>query len=331
MRALLCLLLSSPAWAHVGASPAVADFSSPAGPVVTAGTDHSTVAPFVFADADQAASVAWSDGDVDPTGHFTFYAVAGEPHYTTDPAALVATGLPLHEVGSSLPASMWTSCSCTDGSGISCPDAGVRDCRNGFQWDTSAVPEGAWWIVAVNNDPPYFTYSAARAPVVVHHGGDLGPPPSVIVVRPGGTVGNWDSQFTVEWLARGHAPLSFALSYGPSGSGTSPSGPGPPLPLALTPVGPDATGVWSADWDLRALPSKTQFYVAVTVTDADGRQTTSASRDAVTVFHAPDAGVDLAVARSSGCDLEPGEPTHWPWLLALGVTVWLVIYFRRRP
>src|SRR5581483_4448020 len=72
--AALALLVAAPAEAHIGAILAQARFSAPPTPKVTP-SDMGVIFDntYPWAAADQAYTIAWDDGDNDPTGNFSFY------------------------------------------------------------------------------------------------------------------------------------------------------------------------------------------------------------------------------------------------------------------
>jgi hypothetical protein len=340
-RLLLCaaglLLMAAPAAAHVGAVPAKATFSAPLGPVTTdsAAGDHYDVAPFTFPTADKTFTVSWDDGDIDPTGRFTFYWLDHEPAFQVPPEAI-------EQIGTAIPnaVGVWVSCTCANNAdgGIICPDAGSRagSCFNSFVWDTSALPAGSYWITAVNNDPPFHVYNVADAPVRVAHGG-AAPPPAVIVLRPDGLM-SFDQQYRAQWLAVGAAPLRYDLEYGLDD-----------LDLSLNPTVPfasaaattaNADGTVSYNWNLAALMSGEQYFLRVRVTDAMGRVAFSDSRLGLNVFHRGDAGSDivpvdmrrrivLPVPSDGGCRVGAGGGAWLP-VAALALALALALVARRR-
>jgi hypothetical protein len=296
----LLACFAAPARAHIGATVANASFTSPAGPMVTSDKDFVTVtAPYSFATADQSFTVAWEDGDLDPSGRFQFYFIDHQLNFQTDPSTIPTIGTPA--VGA--PADgIYAGCNCDQMTGLGC-DSGVRDCRNSFSWDTSALQPGAYWVVTVNNDPPYFQFSSASGPVRVAHGGS--PPPAAVIVRPDG-YGSHVGTYKLQWVAAGDAPLKFDLSYGVA---TPEQINDPPLPLAsdLSPA-PGTDGTYAYDWDLSAL-ADTIYFVRLKTTDGSGRSTSTDSYFGVTVYHArdmgkaPDMGTKSGGKGCGGCDV----------------------------
>jgi hypothetical protein len=108
---------------------------------------------------------------------------------------------------------IYISCTCTPALGVVCPDAGPRDCRDAFAWDTHALPDGTYWVIAVDYDPPFDVYSVSETPVRVAHGGAPAPP-AVVVIPPDG-IGVADRAYTIDGL--GAAPLTLDLEYGHDG------------------------------------------------------------------------------------------------------------------
>jgi hypothetical protein len=284
------LLATAVARAHVGAVPATATFSSPASPVVTQGANGPTLEPYTPSTADQSFRVAWSDGDVDPTGKFDFYYLPYQPHYQVGAAWIQQNATPLREVGqppdTHTPARRWVACTCNADLGVTCPDAGPRPCDNELLWDTSAIQPGAYFIIAVNDDDPFLTFSPADGPVIISHGGT--PPPAVVVLRPDG-VGTFDKSYDTKWFAVGKPPLKFDVAYGKSGSMGEVFGPTTSLGKSIAAAAlPDGTFGWT--WDLTSLPGPKAYFFQVTVTDGDGRIAYTNSRYQITVYHPPPSG-----------------------------------------
>jgi hypothetical protein len=290
---LVVVALASAAHAHVGAVPATANFSSPVAPVM----NGTTLEPYTPSTADQSFRVAWSDGDIDPTGKFDFYYLPYQPHYQVGAEWIQQNATPLLEVGQTdaNPARRWVACTCNADLGVTCPDAGPRPCDNKLVWNTSAVPPGAYFIIAVNQDDPFLTFSPADGPVIVSHGGT--PPPAVVVLRPDG-VGTFDKSYDTKWVAVGKPPLKFDIAYGRSGSMGEVFFPTTLLGRDVTATAlPDGTYGWT--WDLTSLPGPRAYYFRVTVTDGDGNQAFSNSRYQLTVYHPPGAA-DLGGSDGSG-------------------------------
>ena len=323
--------------AHVGASVAVAKFSAPADPVVTHADPLDTVAPFTLATADQSFTIHWEDGDTDPTGRFIFYYLDHEPTFQVTVDDLTTGGLATKiDDPTNVASGYYASCTCSADMGVTCPPV-TRDpngnCANQLVWNTSALPKGTYWIVAVNDDPPFHVYNAANAPVVVAHPGDTAPP-AVVVVRPDG-FGAWDRSYRLQWLAFGKAPLTFDLSYGIEDTGKALQIAGDIATAAQ--VTTNADGTFGYDWDLTALPNNMSYFVRFKVTDADGVSTFTDSHFGIKVFHTdggatpPPADMALGPARH-GCDVEPGASSGGPLastLLAFA-GVGLALYLLRR-
>jgi MYXO-CTERM domain-containing protein len=216
---------------------------------------------------------------------------------------------------------------------VLCPDAGTRDCRNAFVWDTRQVPEGSYWLVAINHDPPFLTSSVSAGPVRIHHGAGA-PPPSVVVLRPDGR-GTFDRSYPVVLWATGTGALRFTLSYAPSDQVVSSPPPTQPLLTAAALVA-QLDGTYRYDWDLTPLPGPRAYFLEVEVTDDQGRRARSQSRYQLAVYHPPDAGtsVDASVtdlgappaSGSGGCEVEgaPSEPRWAAPLVGLALALaWL--------
>jgi len=297
---------------------AVATFTSPGDPGITHGdaNDTLTPTPYVWVTADSSYTVVWSDGDIDPTGRFTFYYLDHQPTFEVTPDDIETGGIatkiddPINNSGG-----YFASCYCSGDQGVTCPDGtGVvmRDpattCANQITWNTSAIPPGTYWIVAVDNDPPFHVYYSATAPLRVAHGGT--PLPAALILRPDG-IGAWDTSYHLQWIADGKAPLSFKLEYGLEDTGTA------LMPQALiadhlTPA-PNADGSFGYDWDVSQLGNSLAYWVRLTVTDGDGNATFTDSHFAATIFH--NGGMvtptlDLAMAppkKKSGCEVGPDD------------------------
>jgi hypothetical protein len=312
--AAVAVLTGGVAQAHVGASFAVAKFKNPPPAVITHAEPLDTVEPYTVTVADQSLEIMWDDGDTDPTGRFTFYYLDHEPTYDVTVDDLTTGGLATKiDDTINLAGGYYASCTCSMDMGVTCPVV-VRDpngnCANQFVWNTSALPKGTYWLIAVNDDPPFHVYNAADVPVVVAHGGEA-PPPAVVVVRPDG-FGAWDKGYRLQWLAFGKAPLTFDLSYGIEDTGKALQIAGDiAVPATVT---QNADGSYGYDWDLTALQSNTGYFARIKVTDADGVSTFTDSHFAVQVFHnggmnPPDMAMAVAPPKH-GCDVEPGASSR---------------------
>jgi hypothetical protein len=281
------LLVALRAEAHLGATVATAAFSSPAGPTLTLVDGGYRVAPFVPTTVDGAATIAWNDGDVDPTGRFTFYYLDHAPVAEVQPSDIPQLATPI--AGGD---GIWVSCTC--GPPASCgDDAGARRCDNALVWDTSALAPGSYYIIALNNDPPYQIYSVSDGPVRVVHGGAT-PGPAVVVLRPDG-VGAYDTSYRAQWLAVGAGLLRIDLSWGYNEFGLALN---PPTPLASDVQAiANGDGTQSWDWDLSSLASGERYSLRVRATDGLGRTAFSDARLALAVLHAaPSPSPDFAVS-----------------------------------
>jgi hypothetical protein len=312
--AALCLA-AAPAHAHLGGTVATAVFESPPPLPATEVDLGFAVAPFSAPVADTEYLIKWSDGDNDPTGLFFFYYLPYQPNSQLLAADIEALGTPVKEKNQAAePVELWVGCGCDGDAGVVCPDAGVRDCRNEFLWDTSGVPDGTYWVVAVNQDPPFHVYSTALAPVRIKHGGGE-PSPALVVLRPDG-LGSHDKTYRTQWWAQGKPPLRFELAYGNVEDAAR--GPVSIIVKDLTPTA-QADGTYLYDWDISRLENLFTFYLRVRVTDGDGRMVTSNSRYGMSVYHPPPDGFtlgDAAVAPDQGtmppagcgsCGVEGGE------------------------
>jgi MYXO-CTERM domain-containing protein len=337
--AFVALLVGSIAHAHTGGQPVNAIFSTPPAPVTTPADMELTLSPYTFPSADAGFLVEWTDGDTDPTGLFTFYYMPYQPTFAVTPEE-IENGLAklAAEAGKpGQPVHIWASCSCDADAGVVCPDAGVRDCRNSFMWDTSVLPDGTYWIVAVNNDPPFKLYNPASAPVRVAHGAaEL--PPAVIVFRPDG-FGSFDTSYKTQWYAVGKAPLTIDLFYGSADDGQAT---GPVTALAAGVMAPlAADGTQAFDWDVTGLESLRLYYLRVRVTDGNGKISFSDSRYALSVYHpgkqdlsaqnASDMSADqMPMPEGCGCRIGRSGTAWSAWLVAALAAIAALLLARRR-
>lgn len=330
--ALFLTFFSSAARAHVGATVAVAKLTAPAEPTVTHADPNDTVAPFTFATADASYTIKWVDGDTDPTGKFTFYYLDHQPTFqVTVDEIEQGVGTKINEP-INLAGGYFASCFCSGDMGVTCPPD-VRDsagnCANELTWNTSAMPAGTYWLVAVNNDPPFHVYNPSGAPVRIAHGGTAAP--AAIIVRPDG-LGAWDNIYHLQWLASGKAPLTFDLAYGLEDTGFANT---TMAEIAANVAATtNADGSFGYDWDISGLANNKAYWVRLTVHDADGATTFTDSHFGVTVFHSggmmtPPPDMAMA-AKKSGCDVGATEPPGssggaaiWLGLAAVAIAIYL--------
>ena len=313
MCAAVTLLASGRAGAHVGAAVAVAKFKTPADPGITHVDPNDTIdpTPFTWTTADASYTVTWDDGDTDPTGRFTFYYMDHQPTFqvTADDVETPGYATKIDDVNNNN-GGFWASCYCSADQGVTCPVV-TRDpagnCANQVTWNTSVIPAGTYWIIAVNNDPPFHVYYSSNAPIRVAHGGT--PLPAAVIVRPDG-FGAWDTTYHLQWLADGKAPLTFALEYGLEDTGTALM-PQTPLASGLMPA-PNADGTFGYDWDVSGLDTNKAYWVRLTVTDGDGNSTFTDSHFATTIFHSggmmttPDMSMVMP-PKKHGCEIGAGD------------------------
>ncbi len=311
------LSLAGRAEAHIGAVVAVAKFTAPADPGITHADPNDTIdpTPFAWTTADQSFVITWTDGDMDPTGRFTFYYMDHQPTFQVDvsnidPMPTIATIID-DQVNTT--GGYWTSCFCSADQGVTCPVV-TRDpagnCANQITWDTSAIAPGTYWIVAVNNDPPFHVYYPSNAPIRVSHGAT--PLPAALIVRPDG-FGAWDTSYHLQWLADGKPPLTFGLQFGLEDTGTSLM-PQTPIASALS-LTPNSDGTYGYDWDVSQLDTNKAYWVRLTVTDGDGNSTYTDSHYATTIFHQGSGMMPLDMAmveppkQKHGCEIGSGAST----------------------
>lgn len=336
LAAAALLMLAPAARAHIGAVVAVAKFNNPAEPTVTHADPNDSVTFAGFDTADASYTFAWDDGDMDPTGHFVFYYMDHAPTFQVQSADIEAgLGVRIDDpvnVGTGY----YVTCACSADMGVTCPlvtrDSATNCAHDTLTWNTSAVPAGTYWLVAINKDPPFYTYNVSNAPIrIAHAGAPL--PPAVLIVRPDG-YGSYDRTYHLQWIAVGTPPLTFDLSYGVEDTTT-----------AQQPSGVIATGIrgtqnpdgsFGYDWDISSLANNTIYWVRVKVTDGNGVSTYSDSHYGMTVYHngsMPPA--DMATApppKKHGCAVDRDEPPLAALasvLAALGA-ITLAFYFRRR-
>lgn len=303
--------------AHVGAVVSVANFTTPPAPTSNAADAGRIVAPFTFATADQSYTVSWMDGDVDPTGRFVFWWMDHHPTFAVGVDQIESSGIAT-KIGDAInqAGGYWVSCYCSPDAGVTCPTdprSATGNCANSFTWDTSMLPAGAYWIVAVNTDPPFHVYNAALSPVIVAHGGTA--PPAAIFVRPDG-YGAYDKSFRAQWLATGKTPLTFSFSYGIDAYANVLDA---PTPIA-GPIKPftNSDGTLGFDWDVSQLMNNTTYYLRVKVTDGDGNSTFTDSHYGLQIFRTSGGGgggggsmatPDLSMVQThkkSGCSFVAG-------------------------
>jgi MYXO-CTERM domain-containing protein len=295
----LSVLLLAPgiASAHVGAVIAKAVFCSPPPPIEPAAPGMAW--SYSPAEADTHYMLAWQDGDTDPTGKLTFYYIDHQVPSALDADGVEMQATVVHTVDGRDARDVYVSCACVaqvsgqdtcnTGTLPGCSDGGARWCDNYVDWDTSQVPDGVYWIMAVNNDPPYHVYNTALAPVRVAHGADP-KPPIVMVTKPDGLGPGADTQYEVHTLVVGQPPVTLDYAYGVND-----------LPVVNDPLhriaqGQPATagadGTVAYVWDVSGLKNQV-YFVSVSATDATGLSTFSDSRFGLSVFHRPDAATDV--------------------------------------
>ena len=316
------VLAPRPARAHLGAIVARATLISPP-PLVQTGDDGGLRFAYLPEEADKSYRLAWQDGDIDPTGRFTFYYMPQQLNAAADAtfvdgrdATYMPTGTPgfgtiVRTVDGREARDVFVTCACAAqdagqdphdlGAATGCTDGGPRWCDNSLDWDTSQIPDGVYWIAAVNDDPPYHTYNTSDTPVrITHAGGHKAP--VVIVARPDGIGPGADVSYPISLVVAGEGALSLGLAWGIS-SVNSWQKPVHPIAdkIAVTPGGVTYT------WDTRALDSDV-YFVAATVTDDSKAATVSHSRYALSVYHHPDAGITpLDAGRADlGAAIKPG-------------------------
>jgi hypothetical protein len=257
------LALAVAVWAHVGGIPTRAEFTAP----VTLGDE-----------ADASYTVAWTDGDEDPTGLFTFFY---QPKNAPPPA---------RDKG---PA--------TDGTVI---EGGIEveilSADNDLVWDTSAVPAGSYFVYSITEDPPFSgLLSVSPGVVTVRHPGD---PlyPAVAVVEPDGEADVVPATYTIRWHARGEGPLVATVVVHPFGAAPD-AGPDGALvvaaDVAMTAAG-DGTFEGALAWDVSAV-AQGAYYADVTVRDGGGREHAAFSLGALTVDHGATPPADGGVVGGS--------------------------------
>ena len=302
---LVALLLAAlPAEAHVGAVVAKAEFCAP-GPIVEV-PDGNGGTRYVYApdEADTRYRISWSDGDNDPTGKFTLYYLDHMlPTSVYADALEPANGQPgigkiVVTVGRGAARDVWVSCACgfEDAGGACdggsalyrCADGGARWCDNFVDWDTSNVPDGVYWIAAVNNDPPYHVYNMSPTPVRVSH--TPARPPIIVITRPNGLGLGGNTTVHVEAVIVGTPPLHVDLAWGIN-EASQVNDPLRSIAKGL-PVTQNADNAFTYEWDVAALKPEV-YLLGATVTDSNGKSTFSETRDPISVSHPPDAAVPV--------------------------------------
>lgn len=318
---LLVAACAPPAHAHVGNIPAKAAFYLPPPPLLLPAGDGGMRWSWQVAEADAHYLFAWQDGDNDPTGRFTFRYV---DHVIPTAAAAdfvdgktldgKPTGAPplgqiVRDTMGRLAEGIWVGCACEgqDAAGVlldggnmpQCFDGGARWCDNAVDWDTSAVPDGVYWLYAVNTDPPFHIYNVSEAPIRVRHGQKRAP--AAIVVRPGPAGSSGDASYRGNLLLDGEGVLGLDLRYGDNDPDRWQQ-PLRPITSGLATV-KLADGSFGFDWDTSAVPDGT-YFIDVTVTDGMGGSSRSGSRHGMTVAHRPD------MARPGSMDLAAPADLH---------------------
>jgi MYXO-CTERM domain-containing protein len=326
-----------PARAHQGATVSYAKFTLPADPQITQ-TPSMTVdvlAPYTIASADTSITITWDDGGIDPTGRFYFYYLDHGPTSGVSADAIEQTLATKIDDPVNNTDGYFISCVCSTDMGVTCPmvtrDPAVNCARRQITWNTTNIPAGTYWIVAVNYDPPFHVYSAANAPIRVAHGG-APLPPAVVWVRPDG-FGSWDKSYHLQWTAAGTGPLSFDLAWGDANADTlnAPN----VIASGIKPALGSDGNTYSYDWDVSAMPNG-NYFLRITVADANGVKTSTDSHFQVSVYHYVGGGgpVDMAMGtppkKHSGCSTTPGTtpaggvPTALALLALLGAAAYLL-------
>jgi hypothetical protein len=196
------------------------------------------------------------------------------------------------------------------------------------------VPDGSYWILAVDNDPPYYLYSVSESPVRISHG--PAPPPAVAFLQPNG-IGYADASSTLQWIGVGVAPLTFDLAYGPN---MYPGVLDPPLSIGKAVAATtNADGTFGLVWNTSAV-APGDVFVELRVTDGMGRTAYTDSLsfavfhggggDAAPITRAP---ADLAVPSlpsRAGCEVSPDGGTSAVVAAALGLLLAALAYARAR-
>jgi MYXO-CTERM domain-containing protein len=295
-----CVLLgAAAAEAHQGGTVSKALFTNPAAPTALPSDGGLMLAPYTFASADAQFTVQWNvDLPSDPTGNFSFYYLDHMPPSGVTYDQIIVQASPIPEASGDN--TYWVSCSCDADAGVVCPDLAVRThCSlTQFNWDTHAVPAGAYWLIAANFDYPYKIYSVSPGPVRIAHGAaEL--PPAAVVVLPDGLFAT-DKSYNTVWLATGKPPLHFDVFYGINNQTNALDAP-TVLGQDITPI-VNADGSYSYVWDTSALVEGF-YYFGVKVTDATGQSTFTDSQLGENVFHPPADGGLIFSMDSSVRDL----------------------------
>lgn len=312
---LLCGAVVDPAAAraHVGGAVASAKFCRPPPPAPLPDGDGGLRFQYEPEEADASYRIAWEDGDNDPTARLTLYYLARQAPTRVTAVEIEAEGRVVRTVGGGEARGIYVSCACAaeDGGGATCGgdaspvcfDGGPRECDNTVEWDTSEVPEGVYFIAAVNVDPPFHLYAMSAAPVRVSHGGRK--PPAVVVMRPDGSEVTADASYRLGLLVAGQGPFTMDISYGRN---TLLNVGDPPLPMVRgAPAVVGADGLVEYLWDTSAVEPG-MYYVEVTVTDASGLSTTTRSRQALSIARRVPAR-DASAFIDGGVATAPAAPS----------------------
>jgi hypothetical protein len=305
MRRLLPLLWFAQAHAHQGGTVSKALFTTPTAPQALPTDGGLVLAPYTFASADAQFTVNWNvDLPSDPTGNFAFYYLDHMPTSAVSFDQVITLGTPIPEASGDN--TYWVSCSCAADAGIVCPDAGPRThcAQTTFNWDTSAVPAGSYWLIAANLDPPYKIYTVSPGPVRIAHGG-ASLPPAALLILPNGLF-EADKIYETRWLAAGQPPLHFDVFYGVS-SPTQVLDPPTPLGQDIKPI-VNGDGSFSYLWDTSQLAPQ-YYYFRVKITDATGQSTFSDSVSE-SVYHPPMDGGLIPIDATVVQDLAAPDLSH---------------------
>jgi hypothetical protein len=250
--------------------------------------------------ADAYYHIAWDDGDFDPYASFTFYYLDHLVSDAVNAEEILTIGAPVVDILGRPAANIAATCSCDSDGGFICPDLGARWCENFIDWDTHAIADGSYWVVAVNDEPPFFVYNASLAPVRIAHGARL--PPAVLVELPDG-LGHTDTSYRIEAIAIGTGTMKLDLAWGDASDPATVLQPVHPIASGL-PVVIGSDGMTGYDWDVSGLDDGA-YFVRATLTDDNGTAF-SDSRYPLDVFHDHPADLAFSPARDFAIPISDG-------------------------
>ena len=179
-------------------------------------------------------------------------------------------------------------------------DIPLADTENQVTWDTSEVPTGVYWILAIAVDRKFEVVAIAPGPVTVAHPGDP-VPPSVAIVQSDAAPDIADLTKVIEYCAHdpdGSATVRIEVTDQLDGTG-----------LRLLAEGLPASAEGTLQWDTsRELEG--DWLIRATVTDERGLSASAWGRYFVRVFHERATPDDAGEGEGEGTDDADEEPPN---------------------